>query len=113
MVASRDSLADGDALSTRADGIGGVLDVGAVDVKRLAILARKHGRADPEPAVGAVRGGLGGHAAAVQLPELRLREPVFPARRLDRRGVRRARTWNGHLGVAVVRLAGCPHARWA
>ena len=71
MVAARDGLTESDALGARADRVGGVLDVGAVDIDAaaaaavVAALARERRRADPEPAVGAVRGRLGGDAAPV------------------------------------------------
>lgn len=80
LVALGDGLAEGDALGARADGVGGVLDVGAGDE---VAPGGEDGGAHAELAVRAVRCRLGRHAALVQPPELGRRQLVRRARRLD------------------------------
>lgn len=84
-VALGHGLAEGHALGAGGDGVRGVLHVGAVEEDAVD---GDQGRADPELAVRAVRRRFGADAARVQFPELGLGEPVLPARRLDRGGVR-------------------------
>ncbi len=75
-----DGLAEGDALGTGADGVRGVLDVGAVEE---AAVDGEQRRADAELAVRAVRGRLGADAAAMEFLELGHRQAVFSAGGLD------------------------------
>jgi hypothetical protein len=95
-VAVGDGLPKGDALGAGADGVGGVLDIGAVDV--LAVEG-EYGGADAESRVGAVGGGFGGPAARVQRAELRAGEGVLGARLRDVGGFAGGEELHGDCGV--------------
>lgn len=78
------SLAKSHALGTGADGVGGILDIGATDVG--AQLGEQHG-ADTELAIWTVRSLLGGHGVSLQVMELLCRQTEGLTRCLEVLGV--------------------------
>lgn len=79
-VALGDGFAKGDALGAGADGVGGVLDIGAGDV---GTEVGEDDGTDSEVAVGAVGGGLGGDGVSLQVMQLLGGQAVGLTRRLE------------------------------